>query len=155
MPLKDILEEAISKEVYKGVKGRRKIYYDFSELEKDVAEKIKTDKDFKKRYQKQLSEKLQKSGYEDLEVIDLDLASNCLEIEYTAYYTGCKQFPEVHLKTLLIAYADRGGDVRDPEVFDALVERARQDLGEEHRDYKEKRLKQFATIFKKAVLHQP
>ena len=52
MPLNEILEKIISKEVYKGVKIRCKIHYDLSELPKEIVEKIKTDKDFKKRYQK-------------------------------------------------------------------------------------------------------
>jgi len=151
MPLNETLEGIISKEVYKGVKMRCKIHYDFSELPKGIVEKVKTDKDFKKSYQKKLSEQLQRLCYDDLEVIDIFPASNCLEIKYTAYYKGNKQYPEVHLKTLLTAYADSGRDVRNPEVFDALVERARQDLGVKYRDCKEKRLKHFATLFKKAI----
>lgn len=103
MPLNETLEEIILKAVYKGVKIRCKIHYDFSGLPKEIVEKIKTDEDFKK------------------------------------------------LKTLLTAYADSRIDIRDPEVFDALVEMARQDLGEKHKDCKEKRLKRFATLFKKAI----
>lgn len=151
MPLNDLLDKIIFEEVYKGVKLKCRIFFDFSALPDEIVEKVKTDEDFKIEYKKELSKQLQKFCYVDLEVVDIDPASNCLEIEYTAYYTGSKQYPEVHLKTHLVASAESGMDIRDPEVFNELVERARQDLGEKYRDCKEKRLYYFAKLFKRAI----
>lgn len=86
-----------------------------------------------------------------MEVIEIDPSSNCLEIRYTAYYIGSKQYPEVHLKTLLIYYDNRGADIRDPDVFDKIVEEARRGLGDKYRNCKKKRLNHFATLFKEAL----
>lgn len=73
-----------------------------------------------------------------MEVIEIDPSSNCLEIRYTAYYIGSKQYPEVHLKTLLIYYDNRGADIRDPDVFDKIVEEARRGLGDKYRNCKKR-----------------
>ena len=151
MQLRELLDEVISKEVYKGVKIQCKIPYDLSVLPKDILEKIKTDENFRAEYKEKLAEQLQKLCYEDLEVIEIDQASNCLEIRYTAYYMGSKEYPEVHLKRLLIYYDNRGVDVRDPAVFEKIVEEAKRDLGEKYRHCKEKRLRHFATLFKEAI----
>jgi hypothetical protein len=151
MQLGELLDEVILKEVYKGVKIQCKIPFDLSVLPKDVLEKIKTDENFREEYKGKLAEQLRKLCYEDLEVIEIDQASNCLEIRYTAYYMGSKEYPEVHLKRLLMYYDSRGVDVRDPAVFDKIVEEAKRDLGEKYRNCKEKRLKNFATLFKEAI----
>ena len=151
MRLGELLDNVISKEVYKGVKIQCKIPYDISVLPKDVQEKIKTDEYFRDECKEKLTKQLQKLCYEDLEVLGIDPSSNCLEIRYTAYHTGSKKYPEVHLKTLLMYYDSRGKDIRDPEVFDKIVEEAKLDLGEKYRHCKEKRLKHFATLFKRAI----
>ena len=36
-------------------------------------------------------------------------------------------------KSLLIPYEGMGKDIRDPDVFDEIVEKARQDLGEKNK----------------------
>jgi hypothetical protein len=151
MQLNKILDEVIFKEVYKEVKVKCKLHYHPSELIKDIVEKIKTDNDFRKKYKEELSEQLRKLGHENLEVIDIDPSSNCLVVRYTAYYIGRKEYPEIHLKTLLIFYEEMGKDIRDPDVFDEIVEKARQDLGEKNKKDKEERLDLFATLFKRAI----
>lgn len=151
MQLNEILDKVIIRAVYKGVKVECKLPYDLSELTEDIIEKIKTDKDFRKKYKEELSKQLQKQGYEDLEVIDIDPSSNCLVVRYTAFYVGRREYPEIHLKTLLISYEGKGKDIRDPDVFDEIVEKARQDLGEKNKKENEERLYHFATLFKRAV----
>jgi len=151
MQLNEMLDAIISKEVYKEVKVECKLPYHPFELVKDIVEKIKTDKDFGKGYKEELSKQLQKQGYEDLEVIDIDTCSNCLVVRYTAYYTGRKEHPEIHLKTLLSLYEGQGKDIHDPDVFDEIVEKARQDLGEKIKNHNEERLNHFATLFKEAI----
>ncbi len=150
MQLNEILNEVIIREVYKGVKIECKLPYDLSELTADIVEKIKTDKDFRQKYKEELGERLQKKGYENLEVIDIYPSSNYLVVRYTAYYVGRREYPEIHLKTLLIFYEGMGKDIRDPDVFDEVVEKARQDLGEIKKDIEE-RLYHFATLFKRAI----
>lgn len=44
-----------------------------------------------------------------------------------------------------------GVDIRDPDVFDKIVEKAKRDLGEKRRKEKEERLNHFATLFKRAI----
>jgi len=151
MQLNKILDAIISKEVYKEVKVECKLPYHPFELVNDIVEKIKTDTDFRKEYKEELSKQLQKQGYENLEVIDIDSSSNCLAVRYTAYYTGRKEHPEIHLKTLLICYEWMGNDIQDPDVFDEIVEKARQDLGEKNKNDHEERLNHFATLFKEAI----
>ena len=151
MQLNELLDEVIFKEVYEEVKVECKLHYRPSELPKEIVEKIKTDKEFRQRYKEKLSEVLQKLGHENLEVINIDPSSNCLEVRYTAYYMGCRQFPEIHLKTLLVYYDAMGVDIRDPEVFDKIVVEARRDLGEKRRKEKEERLNHFSTLFKMAI----
>ncbi|MEA1956930.1 MAG: hypothetical protein U9N01_01030 [Euryarchaeota archaeon] len=152
MQLDKILDVIISKEAYKEVKVECKLpYYPF-ELVKDIVEKINlTDNDFGKEYKEELSKQLQKQGYEHSEVIDIDSCSNCLVVRYTAYYTGRKEHPEIHLKTLLSLYEGQGNDIHDPDVFDEIVEKARQDLGERIKNHNEERLNHFATLFKEAI----
>jgi hypothetical protein len=155
MQLGELLDGVIFKEAYKGVNVTCKIYYDLSELPKHIVEKIKNDKEYKERFKEKLTKQLQHLCYENLEVIDIDPSSNSLEITYTAYYTGSKQYPEVHLKTLLLYYNEKGRDIRDPEVFDGIVEEVKRALGEKSRDCKEKRLNHFATLFKEAIAQEP
>lgn len=148
MQLNKLLEDIIFKEVYKEVKVECKLpYYPF-ELIKNIEEELKTDEEFRERYKEELSRLLQKQGYENLEVLDIDTSSNCIAVRYTAYYAGRKEYPEVHLKSLLIRYDVMGTDIRDPDVYDAIVEKARQDLGETN---KEERLNYFASLFKCAI----
>ena len=151
MQLNEILDEIISKEDYIEVNIECKLPYDSSELTKDIIEKIETDKNFRKKYKEELSKKLQKQGYENLEVIDIDPSSNCLVVRYTAYHVGSKEYPEIHLKTLLILYEGRGNDIRDPDVFDEIVEKARQEIGGKNKKDKEERLYHFAALFKRAI----
>ncbi len=151
MQLNEMLDAIISKEVYKEVKVECKLPYHPFELVKDIVEKIKTDNGFGKGYKDELSKQLQKQGYENLEVIGIDSCSNCLVVRYTAYYTGRKEHPEIHLKTLLSLYEGQGNDIHDPDVFDEIVEKARQDLGERIKNHNEERLDHFATLFKEAI----
>jgi hypothetical protein len=148
MQLNKILDDIIFRAVYKEVKVECELpYYPF-ELIEEIEEKIKTDEDFRGRYKDKLSEQLQKQGYEKLEVIDIDTSSNCLNVRYTAYYSGRREYPEIHLKALLILYEGMGNDIHNPDVFDEIVERARADLGE---NGKVERLNHFATLFKGAI----
>ena len=152
MQLNELLDEVIFKEVYEEVKVDCKLHYRPCELPKEIVEKIKTDKEFRKRYKEKLREVLQKLGHENLEVINIDPSSNCLEVRYTAYYLGCRQFPEIHLKTLLVFYYDEMGvDIRDPAVFDKIIEKAKRDFGEKNKKEKEERLNHFAMLFKRAI----
>ncbi|MDI6885472.1 MAG: hypothetical protein QMD22_03825 [archaeon] len=151
MQLNEILDAVIFKEVYEEVKVECKLHYHPSELPKEIVEKIKTDKKFRQRYKEKLSILLQKLGHKNLEVISINPSSNSLEVRYTAYYLGCRQFPEIHLKTLLVFYDEMGVDIRDPDVFDKIVEKAKRDLGEKRRKEKEERLNHFATLFKRAI----
>jgi hypothetical protein len=151
MAFNDIFEEIINKEVYKGVKVEAKLPYARGGLPVDDIAKRKTDKDFGKVYKEELSKELQKEGYEDLEVLEVDPPSNTITVRYTAYHTGRKQFPEVHLKTLLTIHDERGVDIRAPDVFDEIVELARRDLGGRNKKEKEKRLYHFAALFKEAI----
>lgn len=151
MPLNELLDEIIFKEVYQEVKIETTLPYHPPELIEGIVEKVKTDKDFGKKYKEELSKQLQKQGYENVEVIDIDPLSNSVKVRYTAYYTGSKQYPEIHLKTLLVFYDERGVDVCDPDVFDEIVEEARRDLGEKNKKEKEERLYHFATLFKRAI----
>nr|AAU84254.1 hypothetical protein GZ9C4_10 [uncultured archaeon GZfos9C4] len=151
MQLNEMLDAIISKEVYKEVKVECKLPYHPFELVKDIVEKIKTDNGFGKGYKDELSKQLQKQGYENLEVIGIDSCSNCLVVRYTAYYTGRKEHPEIHLKTLLSLYEGQGNDIHDPDVFDEIVEKARQNLGEKIKNHNEERLDHFATLFKEAI----
>jgi hypothetical protein len=148
MQLNKILDEIIFREVYKEVKVECELpYYPF-ELIKGIEEKIEIDEDFRKEYKEELSKQLQKQGYENLEVLEIDTSSNCLAVRYTAYYAGRKEYPEIHLKSLLIRYDVMGTDIRNPDVYDEIVEKARQDLGERN---KEERLNYFASLFKGAI----
>jgi hypothetical protein len=151
MELDDFLDKIIAKEVYTAVKMDYSLRYQPSELPQDLVEKLETDKKFLKRYQEKISELLQELGHEDLEVINIDPAAHTLEVRYTAYYVGCREHPEIHLKTLLIYYEEMDADIYDPAVFDEIVEKARNDLGETDRKKKEARLDRFATLFKEAL----
>ena len=55
------------------------------------------------------------------------------------------------IKTLLSFYEGQGNDIHDPDVFDEIVEKARQDLGERIKNHNEERLNHFATLFKEAI----
>jgi hypothetical protein len=151
MDLDEFLDKIIAKEVYTAVKMDYNLRYHPSELPQDLVEKLETDKKFLKRYQEKISELLQELGHEDLEVINIDPVLHILEVRYTAYYVGCREYPEIHLKTLLIYYEEMGVDIYDPAVFDEIVEKARNDLGETDRKKKEERLDRFATLFKEAL----
>ncbi len=132
MNLNETLDEIIEKEVYKGVKVEAKLPYDRSELTEEIVER------------------LHKKGYKDLEVIDIDPSSNCVVVRYTGYFVGCKQYPEIHLKTLLILHEEMGADIRDPDIFDEIVEEAKQDLRGKNKKEMEERLYHFAALFKDA-----
>jgi hypothetical protein len=151
MHLKEILDEVITKEVYKKVPCGSKLVYSPSEIPEEDVERIQKDLNFKKKYLKKFGRRFRKLGYTDLEVIDIDLESHSLIVRYTGYYAGCRQFPEVHLKTLLILHQEMGWNIRDPEVFDIIVERARNDLGRKNIKAKEERLYRFAKLFKRAI----
>jgi hypothetical protein len=151
MALNELLDRVIDKEVYTAVKMDYNLRYHPSELPQDLVEKLETDKKFVKRYKEKLGELLQELGHEDLEVINIDPAAHILEVRYTAYYEGCREYPEIHLKTLLIYYEEMGVDIYDPAVFDEIVEKARNDLGKKNREEKEERLDRFATLFKAAL----
>lgn len=151
MQLAELLDDVIFKEVYRGVKIQCKIFYDFSALPEDMREKIKTDENFKRECRERLAQKLQKSCPQDLEVLDVDPSSNCIEIRYTAYYLGSKQHPEVHLKRLLLYYTNKGEDIRDPAIFERIVDEAKKGLSEKYRNCREKRLMHFAALFWEAI----
>jgi hypothetical protein len=151
MQLNKLLDEVIFKEVYKAVRVECKLHYHPSELPKDLANRLKTDTDFRERYKKEVSKQLQKMGHENLEILTIDPSSNCLEVRYTAYYIGSRKYPEIHLKTLLVFYDEMGIDISDPDIFDIIVEEARRDLGEKNKKGKEERLTRFATLFKRAI----
>ncbi|MGB3458532.1 MAG: hypothetical protein WBB08_04410 [Halobacteriota archaeon] len=148
MQLNKLLDDIIFRTVYEEVKVECELPYCSFELIEEIEEKIKTDEDFSWRYKEELSKQLQKQGYEKLEVIDIDTSSNCLKVRYTTYYSGRKEYPEVHLKSLLIFHEEMGNDIYNPDVFDEIVERAREDLGE---NGKVERLNHFATLFKAAM----
>ena len=133
MNLNDILNEIIEKEVYKGVTVEAKLPYDTSELTEEIVER------------------LHKKGYKDLEVIDIDPSSNCVVVRYTGFFEGCKQYPEIHLKTLLTLHEEKGEDIRDPDIFDEIVEEAKQGLSARNRKEMEERLYHFAALFKDAL----
>lgn len=151
MRLKDILDEVIIKEVYKKVPVESELAYSPAGIPDEDIERMKTDKEFKKGYLNKLSKRFRMLGYKDLKIIDIDPSSHSLVVRYTGYYTGCRRFPEVHLKTLLILHHAMGRDIRDPEVFDEIVEKARKDLGRKNIKAKEERLYRFAKLFKRAI----
>jgi hypothetical protein len=151
MPLSEILDDIISKEVYKPEKVEAKLHYALSGLAKSTIAKLESDKDFRERYKKIIGDELQKQDYKDLEVIEIDPSSNTIKIRYTGYYSGSKQFPEIHLKRLLVFHEEMGSDIRDPDVYDEIVELARLDLGEKDKKENEERLYHFATLFKEAI----
>ena len=153
MPLNEILDDIISKEVYKAEKVEAELYYAFYKLPKDTIAKIESDKEFREKYKEKIGDEFQKQGYyDDLEVLELNPSSNTIKVRYTGYYSGTKQYPEIHLKTLLVFYEEKGADIRAPEVFDEIVEMARLDLDEKDKKEKEERLYHFATLFKEAIL---
>ncbi len=130
MSLNEILDDIISKEVYKAEKVEAELYYAFSKLPKDTIAKMESDKEFREKYKEKIGDEFQKQGYNDLEVLELNPSSNTIKVRYTGYYSGTKQYPEIHLKTLLVFYEEMGDDIRAPEVFDEIVELARLDLDE-------------------------
>jgi len=151
MQLNKLLDEVIFKEIYKEVKAECKLHYHPSALPKDLADRLKTDNDFRQSYKKEVSKQLQKMGHENLEILTIDPSSNCLEVRYTAYHIGRREYLEIHLKTLLVFYDEMGIDISDPDIFDTIVEKARHDLGETKEEGKEERLNRFATLFKRAI----
>ncbi len=151
MRLKDILDEVIIKEAYKKVLVESKLAYSSTLIPKEDVERMQTDEKFKKRYLNKLSKRFCMLGYKDLKVIDINPSSHSLVVRYTGYYTGCRKFPEVHLKTLLILHHAMGCCIRDPDVFDTIVEKARRDLGRKNIKAKEERLYRFAKLFKRAI----
>jgi hypothetical protein len=159
MSLNEILDDIISKEVYKAEKVEAKLYYALFKLPKDTIAKIESDKEFREKYKEKIGDEFQKQGYDDLVVLEINPSSNTIKVRYTGYYSGTKQYPEihlktllVHLKTLLVFYEERGDDIRAPAVFDEIVEMARLDLDEkDKKDLKEERLYHFATLFKEAI----
>jgi len=68
------------------------------------------------------------------------------------YYSGRKKCPEVHLKRLLILSNERGCDICDKNVFDAIVAVALEDVYQGLKDVRHKermkyRLHNFAAKF--------
>jgi len=151
MTLNELLDAVIFKEVYTAVKEVRKLRYQPSELPAAIIERLATDSEFRQRYQAKLNTLLKRLGHKHLELLAIDPASHSLTVRYTAYYTGSRQFPEIHLKTLLVLYDAVGVDIRDPAIFREIVEKARCDLGEKNRKEKGERLNRFAALFKWAL----
>lgn len=151
MHLKEILDEVIVKEVYKKIPVDSELAYSPSELSDEDIERMQRDPNFKKKYLRKFGRRLRKLGYTDLKVIDINPETHSLIVRYTGYYTGCRQYPEVHLKTLLILHNEMGWDVRNPEVYDRIIERTRSDLGKKNIAVKEERLYKFAKLFKRAI----
>jgi len=151
MRLKDILDEIIIKDVYKKVPVDSELVYSPSFIPDEDVERMQTDEKFKKKYLKKLGKRFRRLGYRDLKVLDADPSTHSLVVRYTGYYTGCRKYPEVHLKTLLILHDAMGWDIRDPEAFDQIVEKARRDLGRKNIKVKEERLYRFAKLFKQAI----
>jgi hypothetical protein len=155
MTLNELLDAVIFNEVYTAVKEVRKLNYQPSELPAAIVEQLEMDSEFRKRYQAKLNRLLKRLGHEHLEILAIDPASHSLTVRYTAYYTGSRQFPEIHLKTLLVLYDALGMDIRDPAIFREIVEKARCDLGEKNREEKDERLNRFAALFKWALDEDP
>lgn len=151
MTLNELLDAVIFKEVYTAVKEVRKLKYHPSELPAGIVEQLKTDSEFRQRYQAKLNTLLKRLGHEHLELLAIDPASHSLTVRYTAYYLGSRQFPEIHLKTLLVLYDALGMDIHNPAIFHEIVEKARCDLGETNREEKEERFNHFASLFKRAL----
>jgi hypothetical protein len=149
--LKDILDEVIIKDVYKKVPCDSELVYTPALIPNEDVERMQKDEKFKKKYLKKLGDRFRKLGYRDLKVLDIDPSTHSLMVRYTGYYTGCRKYPEVHLKTILILHDAMGWDIKDPESFDQIVEKARKDLGRKNIKEKEARLYRFAKLFKKAI----
>ena len=149
--LKDILDEVIIKEVYKKVPCDSELVYTSALIPDEDVERMQKDEKFKKKYLKKLGVRFRKLGYKDLKILDIDPSTQSLIVRYTGYYTGCRKYPEVHLKTLLVLHHEMGWDIHDPEAFDKIVEKARRDLGRKNITEKEDRLYRFAKLFKKAI----
>ncbi|MHC1610307.1 MAG: hypothetical protein ACXQTW_01680 [Candidatus Methanospirareceae archaeon] len=151
MQLKDILDEVIMKDVYKKVPVESELVYPPSFIPDEDLERMERDERIKEKYLKKLGEEFCRWGYRDLEVLDLHPSTHSLVVRYTGYYTGSREYPEVHLKTLLILHDAMGWDIRDPRTFDQIVEKARRDLGRKNIRVKEERLYHFAKLFKEAI----
>lgn len=151
MTLNELLDAVIFKEVYTAVKEVRKLKYHPSELPAPIVAQLEKDSEFRARYQVKLNTLLKQLGHEHLELLAIDPASQSLTVRYTAYYTGSRQYPEIHLKTLLVLHDAVGMDIRDPDTFHEIVEKARCDLGETNRGEKEERFNHFAALFKRAL----
>ncbi len=151
MKLKDILDEVIIKDVYKKMPIKSELIYSSSEIPDENVERMQTDRIFKEQYLRKLTRQFRKLGYRDLKVLDINPEKQCLIVQYTGYYSGCRKYPEVHLKTLLILHDAMGRDIRDEKVYNEIVEQVRQDLGGKERRAKEQRLDRFAKHFKWAI----
>lgn len=151
MRLKDLLDEVIIKEVYKKVSCDSELVYTSALIPDADVERMQKDEKFKKKYLKKLGVRFRNLGYKDLKVLDIDPSTQSLIVRYTGYYTGCRQYPEVHLKTLLVLHDGMGWNIHDPEAFNRIVEKARKDLGRKNIEKKEARLYHFAKLFKKAI----
>ncbi|MGC9445181.1 MAG: hypothetical protein ACP5E9_09695 [Candidatus Methanospirareceae archaeon] len=151
MRLKDILDEVITKDVYKKMPVKSELIYTSAEIPDEDVERMRTDKIFKEQYLRKLSRRFRELGYRDLKILDIDPDKQYLIIQYTGWYTGCRKYPEVHLKTLLILHDAIGRDISNPEVYNEIVETVRQDLGERERKASEQRLDRFARLFKRAI----
>ena len=149
--LKDILDEVIIKEVYKKVPCDSELVYTSALIPDADVERMDKDEKFKKKFLKKLGVRFRKLGYRDLKILDIDPSTQSLIVRYTGYYTGCRKYPEVHLKTLLVLHNEMGWDIHDPEAFGKIVEKARKDLGRKNIMEKEDRLYRFAKLFKKAI----
>lgn len=151
MRLKDILDDVIIREVYKKVPVDSELVYTPALIPDADVERMQKDEKFKKKYLKKLGVRFRKVGYRDLKILDIDPSTHSLVVRYTGYYTGCRKYPEVHLKTLLVLHDAMGWDIKDSESFDRIVEKARKDLGRKNIKVKEERLYRFAKLFKEAI----
>ncbi len=151
MRLKDVLDEVITKDVYKKIPIKSELVYTSSEIPDEDVERMRTDRIFKEQYLRKLRRRFRELGYRDLKILDINPEKHYLIIQYTGYYTGCRKYPEVHLKTLLILHDAMGRDIHDPVVYNEIVETVRQDLGEREKKAKEQRLDRFARLFKWAI----
>jgi len=148
MLLNDLLDKVIFKEAYEPIKVRQIIP---SPLPVDAVKRLEDDKDFFSRYEEKLSEMIKNLGYKDISIVSFDPSSHNIEIEYTAYYSGRRHYPEIHLKTLLIINDSRGFDIRDPDIFMDIVIEAKDDLKDPDLKEKEDRMCRFAYLFKEAI----
>ncbi len=144
-----LLDKAIDDEVYEKVKVKDKLSYPQYDGIEEIEKKIETDSDFKEEYKKEMGKKFQAQGFHELEVYEIDTESKYLHVEYVTSYLGRREYPEIHLKTLLLSSEADGNDIYNQKVFDEVVEKAKDDLKTEKNG---ERVDHFASLFWKAFL---